>query len=78
MVDTAQHSDSPQWEDLLPGPGRPALYTPIPRTSVSRIRADDQVILADGHNLTGPCWTWSRHASDERRSVSALIEGFRP
>jgi len=54
MVDTAQRSDSRQWEDLaaralalLP------LYRPVPRVPVYHVRVDDQVVQAAERDLAG-------------------------
>jgi hypothetical protein len=54
MVDTAQRSDGPQWEDLaaralaiLP------LYRPVPRIPVYHVNVDGSVVQAAEHDLTG-------------------------
>jgi hypothetical protein len=55
MVDTAQQSDRPRWEELTARAlAVPVPYRPIPGIAVYHIGVDDYVVLIAEHDLTGP------------------------
>ena len=54
MVDTAQRSDSPQWEILPPGLAYPPRSRPVPAAAVCHISVGDRIAQAGEYAPDAP------------------------